>query len=139
MRGKVLFVCSGNSCRSPMAQAIFQKFVDRRITVVSAGTETNFSGSISREAVEVLREDGIDIENFVSSVIKKEIIEFSDLIFVMEEKHRKMVLELFPNASDRTFVLNIPDPAGGNIYEYRRIRDIIKEKIHDCVLTRIKI
>ncbi len=121
-----------------MAQAILQKFVDRKITVMSAGTERNFSGSISYESKEVLMEDGIDIQNFISSVVTGDIIEFSDLIFVMEEKHREKVLELSPGATDKVFVLNVSDPAGGNIYHYRRIRDIIKEKIRDIVLTRIE-
>lgn len=138
IRGRVLFVCSGNSCRSPIAQAILQHITGRQITVVSAGTHGNALNTISQEAAEVLGEIGIKVENFVSATITRETVELSDLIFVMEEKHKERILELFPNVSDKVFVLNVPDPAGGNIYQYRQIRDIIKERIRDIVLTRIK-
>ncbi|MCM8788952.1 MAG: L-threonylcarbamoyladenylate synthase [Candidatus Omnitrophica bacterium] len=139
IRGRVLFVCSGNSCRSPMAQAILQKFVKGSIVVISAGIEPDFYGSASRESIEAMKEVGIDVQKFVSKSLTREMVEFSDLVFVMEEKHRERVLQLFPQAYDRVFVLNVQDPAGGDIFKYRQIRDIIKQRIITDVLTRIKI
>ncbi|MCM8822525.1 MAG: Sua5/YciO/YrdC/YwlC family protein [Candidatus Omnitrophica bacterium] len=138
IRGKVLFVCSGNSCRSPMAQAILKSFVATSIDVISAGIEPNFYGSMTRESIEVLKETGINVQNFVSKNLTREMLEFSDLVFVMEEKHRERVLQLFPQAYDRVFVLNVQDPAGSDIFKYRQIRDIIKQRIIKNVLTRIK-
>lgn len=139
LRGRILFVCSGNSCRSPMAQAILQNILKIPINVISAGIETNFSGCMSQQAIEVLEETGIKVENFVPRSLTKEIVDFSDLVFVMEEKHKERVLKYSPKAYDKTFVLNIPDPAGMDIFQYRRTRDIIKQRISEIVLTRIKI
>ncbi|HOK79693.1 MAG TPA: L-threonylcarbamoyladenylate synthase [bacterium] len=140
IRGRVLFVCSGNSCRSPMAQALLKNVIgDKKIEVLSAGTDTNFSGRASKATIDVLRETGISIENFVSTLLTEHLVECADLIFVMEEKHRERVLEIMPQAMDKIFVLNVPDPAGGDIFQYREIRDIIKERIEREVLTRIKI
>ncbi len=139
IRGRILFVCSGNSCRSPMAQAILQQLVSSSIQVISAGTESNFYGSISEEAFCVLKETGMEMDKkFVSKNMTEQMIESSDLIFAMEEKHLERILKMLPDAYDKTFVLNVPDPAGGNIFKYRQIRDIIKERITNFVLTRIK-
>jgi len=71
--------------------------------------------------------------------LNERIIEDADLIFVMEEKHREKVLQRKPEALDKIFILNVPDPAGGNIFQYREIRDIIRERIKKEVLTRMKI
>jgi len=139
IRGRILFVCSGNSCRSPMAQAITEKMIGNlRIEISSAGTDTSFYNRASQETIEVLKEVGIDITHFVSSSVTEQMLAFSDLIFVMEEKHKERILQLFPQAYDKTFVLNVPDPAGGNIFHYREIRDIITDRIKNFVLTRIK-
>lgn len=138
VRGNVLFVCSGNSCRSPMAQVILQNLVGSSIRVISAGTAASLSGSMTEEAKEALEESGINVEGFISTSLTSEMIDYSDLIFVMEEKHRETVLNLSQSAHDKTFVLDVPDPAGSDIFQYRKVRDIIKDKINEMVLTRIK-
>jgi len=139
IRGSILFVCSGNSCRSPMAQAIAEKMIcNARIKIFSAGTDIGFYNRASQETIDVLKEIGIDITGFISSPVTEQMLAFSDLIFVMEEKHKERILQLFPQAEDKTFVLDVPDPAGGNIFHYRQIRDIITNRIKNFVLTRIK-
>ncbi|MGC9065732.1 MAG: L-threonylcarbamoyladenylate synthase [Candidatus Ratteibacteria bacterium] len=140
IRGRILFVCSGNSCRSPMAQALLKSVIgDKKIEVLSAGTEINFSGRASRVTIDVMKETGVNIEDFVATLLTEHLVKYADLIFVMEEKHRERVLKMAPQAVDKIFVLNVPDPAGGDIFQYREIRDIIKERIKKEVLTRIKI
>lgn len=139
VRGKILFVCSGNSCRSPMAQFMLKHAISKSpIDVVSAGTNTIINGRPSQEAVEVMRETGIIMDEFITQQLTKEIIDSSDLVFTMEEKHRYMILQMSSTSCDKITVLNIPDPAGRNILCYREVRDIIKDKIKTEVLTRIK-
>ncbi len=138
LRGRILFICSGNSCRSPMAEAILRKIAGSSFDIISAGTDMNLSGSISKQALEVLDEEGIKLDQFISRTLTSDLIENSDLIFVMEEKHSQIVLNLCPHCSDKIFVLDVPDPAGKDIFEYRRVRDIIKQRIQDTVIKRIK-
>ena len=138
LRGKVLFVCSGNSCRSPMAQCILKHLiVNQPIDVISAGTSVS-KNSPSLESIVVMREIGLDIGNFTTNILTADIIDSSDLIFAMEERHKNIILEISPASYDKIIVLNIPDPAGRDISYYREIRDIISDKIKTQVLTRIK-
>ncbi len=139
VRGRILFVCSGNSCRSPMAQFILKQILSGiPIDVISAGTSTIASGRPSREAVEAMREMGIVVDDFITQQLTEKIIDSSDLIFVMEEKHRSTILQMSSASCDKIILLDIPDPAGKDISHYREIRDLIKDKIKKQVLTRIK-
>lgn len=139
VRGRILFVCSGNSCRSPMAQFMLKQALSKSpIDVISAGTDTIINGRLSREAVEVMREIGIIVDDFITQHLTKEIVDSSDLVFTMEEKHKNTILQMPSTSCDKITVLNILDPAGGNILRYREVRDIIKDRITTQVLTRIK-
>ncbi len=140
IRGTVLFVCEGNSCRSPMAEHFLKKFVKEKgykIKVISAGTGVISSGKISDETVEVMKRIGIEIRNFVSKPLNFKIIEESDIIFVMEKHQKYKILSFVPESKNKIFILDVPDPAGKEISHYERIRDIIKEKIENIVLKRI--
>ncbi|OQB73768.1 MAG: Threonylcarbamoyl-AMP synthase [candidate division TA06 bacterium ADurb.Bin131] len=138
LRGKVLFVCSGNSCRSPMAQCILKHIIGNQlIDVISAGTSV-IKENPSLESIVVMKEIGLDISNFTTNILTADIIDSSDIIFAMEDRHRNIILEMSPSCYDKITVLNIPDPAGKDISYYREIRDIISDKIKTQVLTRIK-
>ena len=84
-----------------------------------------------------MKRTGIEIRNFVSKPLNFKMIEEADIIFVMEKHHKYKILSLVPEAKDKIFILNVPDPAGKEISHYERIRDIIKEKIENIVLERI--
>jgi len=116
---KVLFVCTGNTCRSPMAEAIFGErmpaFWKGRIGISSAGTSAWDGEPASRYAVEVLEEKGIDMSKHRSRMLTAEMVKESDLIVVMERRHRDAVLRLDPSAASRLLLLGELDPARKNV------------------------
>ncbi len=148
-RPHVLFVCTGNSCRSVMAEYLFKKMLKDRpdITVASAGTGVYFQGSASSEALKVLREEGIDAYGHVSQPVTNMLLKKSDLVFVMTRAHRSQVLERVPGVEKRVYLLgefssrkvhherdlDIPDPIGKAHSEYQECLRVIQ----DC-LGRIR-
>ena len=140
LRGKILFVCEGNSCRSPMAEYILKEYLKKRkvkIVVESAGISIITQGTAGEKTFQVMREIGIDITGFYSKPLNFEKVEEADLIFTMEEKQKDRIISFFPEAKDKIITLNVPDPAGKEISYYRKTRDIIKKKIEEIVLKRI--
>lgn len=138
---RVLFVCSGNMCRSPIAEGILRDLLDRvadstdgkapppAIEVSSAGTTTSDGLPPSREAEEVAREAGIDISSHRTRILTREILAESDLILVMQPHHAEAARALLPEAADRIHLLTayagetgegIDDPIGKGREVYRR-------------------
>lgn len=135
MAFRVLIVCTGNTCRSPMAEGLLTKRareeIDSRVEVTSAGT-AGFDGlPASDYAQRVAAENGIDLGRFRSSALDRGRIERADLILVMAPSHREVVVREVRSAADRTFLIkefggaapgtgdSVPDPIGGSIDVYR--------------------
>ena len=124
----ILFVCTGNTCRSPMAAALFNKIAVERnldVRIESAGIFACDGEPASTEAVIAMKKYGIDLLGHHAQSINTELLEKCDLILTMTAAH-KMVIE--PSAQGKTFTLNeyagidgdIPDPYGGDVEEYEQ-------------------
>jgi len=132
----ITFVCTGNSCRSPMAEAIFRKMLadslrtgveqlpDHGFIVQSAGLAASDGAPAASFAQEVVQEYGTSLEDHAAQTLTPQMIQFSDRILVMTREHRAAILSMWPEASGKTMVLggrsDIADPIGGSIEQYRR-------------------
>jgi protein-tyrosine phosphatase len=138
----ILLVCTGNTCRSPMAEGLLKNLlaeklgcaVDRLeehgLTVSSAGTAAFENAPPTPEAIEALAEQGIDISDQRSSTLTAEAVEEAQVILVMTESHRARVLELTRGEADCCHLVggdvNIADPLGTTTAVYMQCRDQIK-------------
>lgn len=136
---KVLFVCTGNTCRSVMAEAIFNNYCkEKDICAFSAGLSIIPNSEASQNAIEVIQKKlNVNINNRKAVQINEKIIENSDLILVMTAYIKDMIKQHFPKYSDKVFVINdyigvsgdISDPFGGNIEVYQNTFFELKNKI----------
>ncbi len=142
----ILFVCTGNSCRSVMADYLLKSVLAGRndIEVLSAGTGVFIQSTASAETITVLRSDGIDATDHLSQPINSVLLKKADLIFVMTRAHRIQVLERVPEVEKRVYLLkefanipsgfqmelDIPDPIGRSHQAYKECYAVIKEAVH---------
>jgi len=126
---KVLFVCTGNACRSPVAEALLKKFKSD-IDVNSAGTHAYYK--IIDVTKNYLRQQKAEqhLKNFPEDLESKQLKEY-DLIVAMEQKHKEIILRKCPECADKIIVWNIDDPY--NLPEeytemiFNQIRQKVKE------------
>ncbi|PTY00845.1 glycine hydroxymethyltransferase [Verrucomicrobia bacterium LW23] len=138
----VLFVCTGNICRSPMAHGLFQELVKGAdFEVISAGIGAMTGQHPSPHSVDAMDEIGLDISMLRSKPITAEMVRRADYIFVMTYGHLDSMLLLFPYAAEKTFLLRefethlpamereVSDPIGQSLDTYRYCRDQIREAL----------
>ena len=123
---KVLFVCTGNACRSPVAEALLKKFMPQ-IDVGSAGTHAYYR--IIEVARDYLRKHDAEqhLKAFPEALERKPLHTY-DLIVAMEPKHKKVILSRCPECADKIVVWNIHDPYKLPVDYAERIFDQIRHK-----------
>lgn len=128
---KILFVCTGNTCRSPMAQLLYEQlYADPGDSCQSAGLSAFAGDPISEGARQVLAERGIDAGGFRARPLSLHMVEEADAICVMTPQHAQLLGQMVDAATrQKIHVLGAPagisDPYGGDLDTYRRCRDEI--------------
>jgi protein-tyrosine phosphatase len=132
----IVLVCTGNTCRSPMAEMLCRRMVaerlgcdideieDRGVIVASAGIAAMSGGRAAAEAVAVMQEHGLDLARHETQPLTEPLVRHADVIFTMTRSHREAILAQWPGAAERTAVLavdgaDVCDPIGGPIERYR--------------------
>ncbi len=151
---KILLVCSGNTCRSSMAEGLARHLLEQKglldsVTVLSAGTAAWAGQPATPEAVTALSEEGIDLSNHRAQALTPELIKEADLVLTMTGHHRQQVLRLVPAAAGKVHLLKkyaesfagdletaesdwayeIPDPFGQPLEVYRQVAQELKNNL----------
>ncbi len=145
---KLLFVCTGNICRSPMAEGIARRLAqDMRldVTVDSAGTLGLVDRPADPKAIKVCKELGIDLRAHRSKGLDRSLVDGADAILVMEPEHAATVRQRYPDVpEDRVELLGpwvgepaIPDPIGGWIWTFRANRRMIEQAVAGWMMARV--
>lgn len=136
---KIVFICTGNTCRSPMAEGLFKSMNGEQKTgleAISAGIFTNNGMPASENAVIAAKELGADISNHKSQILNGDIVNNAKYLVCMTGAHYDQILLKFPNANDKLFTLlptDIDDPFGGNIDDYRKCAAQIKLAVESII------
>lgn len=124
----ILVLCTGNSCRSQIAEGYLKHFAGNKANIYSAGVETH---GVNKRAIKVMAEDGIDISGHTSNHIDEyRNIDFDLVITVCDNARERC--PYFPSKAQRMH-FNFPDPAKATgteeeiLNEFRRVRDMIKD------------
>jgi protein-tyrosine-phosphatase len=140
---KILFVCTGNTCRSPMAEGLFKLMLSQNcityIEAKSAGIYAQDGSKASQNAKLAVQELGANIEKHKAKRLTESLVCHSDEIYAMTKQHKDIIEATYPQSKNKIFILGdgISDPFGGEIVEYIRCRDEIKTAI-DEIIIRIK-
>ena len=139
---KILFVCSGNTCRSPLAEVVAKHVLpsrlDIKVQIASAGTSAMDGSPASANSIDVARRHGLDLSKHRSRGLTREMVHAADLIVTMGVSHRAAIGTINADALEHTYLLtnfsdhhdgDILDPIGADQETYERTFGVIR----DCV------
>jgi protein-tyrosine phosphatase len=147
---RIVIVCTGNTCRSPMAEAIMRRLVAERlackpeeiesrgVTIESAGVSAAAGGCAAPEAVETMRQRGLDISRHETQPLTDKLVRYADVMLTLTSSHRQHIIRRWPEAASRTLTLrvderDIEDPIGGPPEVYQQcalqIEDSLRQRI----------
>jgi protein-tyrosine-phosphatase len=148
---KVLFICTGNTCRSPMAEGLFRKLVAEKPdyeVLGSAGVAAYPGDKISQETAAVLKQQSADagVKEFRSRAVSAEMLEIATHVFAMTESHLDMLVQAFPEYAQKCnlvcdFVLldgkvgiDLPDPIGQGPKAYNAVAQVFEHALPGLVM-----
>ncbi len=143
---RVLFVCTGNICRSPIAEGLLRHATRSRrdIEVASAGVATGYGQRPSENGVEACRQIGVDIRGIRSQPLTSELVEWATHIYGMTHSHLDAILTFFPEAEEKAWLAcefepslaarpEVPDPIGMGIHAYIATRDHLSKALPSLI------
>jgi len=139
----IVLVCTGNTCRSPMAEALMRQRLankkkcrpdeleDHGFVIRSAGISAAVGSPAAAEAIAVMRDHGLDLTKHEAQPLTEQLARHADLILTMTRGHFQSVIDRWPQAADRTHILmpdeaDVPDPIGRPVEAYRHTAEQMK-------------